>query len=63
MKAKTPFYGDRVDRKAKLAQRLYRNERRDRETTKYPVFEEDEDSLDYKAPTGLMPHTSNIKER
>lgn len=57
MKAKTPFYGDRIDRKAKIAQRLYRNEKRTRDVPKYNVIDEDEDLPDHIAKTGEMPLT------
>lgn len=64
MKTKTPFFGDRIDRKAKIAQRLHRNERRHRDDYKYEVFDEDEDdSQDYTAPTGKLPFTRKLKEK
>lgn len=57
MKAKTPFYGDRIDRKAKIAQKLHRNEKRSRDVPKYNVIDEDEDSYDHIAKIGEMPLT------
>jgi len=57
-----PFYGDRIDRKAKLAQRNHRNHQRDLDNDKYEVAEEGEDPQNYEASTGEMPITSNTKE-
>ena len=59
MKPQQTYYGDRVDRKARLAQRLIRNEVREKDFTKYNAY----DILSYahKATNGTPVHR-NLKE-
>lgn len=52
MKQSKPYYGDKIERKAKLAQRIHRNILRQKNSTKYEILDE-EDEISFYQDKGV----------